>query len=110
MSIKPSRLESPAQKLYIGQLLNCVQSEGDERINQWKWRYTINTTDFCLVFNQVWVQGFVTVTMNKSDIVIDDGTGIVLLTGIDKIYKEKSFNKGKPCSSSFKLLMTITVC
>ena len=96
MSQKPSRLSVPARKLYIGQLLKCSRSENEDLdSNQGNWKYM--TSELSLVFNQVWIQGVViSATKDRSDVIVDDGTGIVLLTGINRIIKDVKFCEGNP--------------
>ena len=69
-------LNTPARKVFVGQLLNdsCILS---------------------VATNQVWVQGIVVlVSTDGNDLFLDDGTGIIQANGVTKIVKDLFIHKG----------------
>lgn len=96
MSERISILNTPARRFFAAQLKYCSQVENDETGNlKDEWIYRGNKGS-SMTFSQVWIQGFVVlVSTDGNDILVDDGTGIVHVTGVNKLVKNVKINKGE---------------
>lgn len=83
-------LDSPARKFFACQLQHCSLSYDG---NEGQWLYENGGLKFC--FNQIWVQGIVVlVRADGNDFLLDDGTGIIEVTGVTKLVKDFNLHKG----------------
>ncbi|XP_031558815.1 recQ-mediated genome instability protein 2-like [Actinia tenebrosa] len=90
-----SGLNSPAKKFFAAQIPSCVQTNKDSSSNNTdEWTYKSNRRS-SISFSQIWVQGIVVlVSTDGNDMLIDDGTGIVYVTGLIKLVKNILISKG----------------
>ncbi|XP_074610763.1 recQ-mediated genome instability protein 2-like isoform X1 [Acropora palmata] len=80
-------LNTPARKFFIRQLLGCSLQHNGGIIHPNLYGKEIIT--------QVWVQGVVVlVSPDRNDLVLDDGTGVIYVTGFTKIVKDLYLHKG----------------
>lgn len=81
-------LNTPARKFFIRQLLSCSLQHNGGIIHPNLYGKEITT--------QVWIQGVVVlVSSDRNDLVLDDGTGVIHVTGFTKILKDLYLHKGK---------------
>jgi hypothetical protein len=101
MSQKPtcshSGLNAPAKKFFAAQIRSCIQANKEASVpfNGDEWTYKCNVRS-PISFSQIWVQGIVVlVSADGNDMLLDDGTGIIYVTGITKLLKNVLIAKGK---------------
>lgn len=91
-----SWLNLPAKKFFAAQIPSCFQTNKDSasnNIDEWTYKSNRRTS---ISFSQIWIQGIVVlVSSDGNDMLIDDGTGIVHVTGLIKIVKNALITKGK---------------
>lgn len=100
MSQKPSSSQSllslPAKKFFAAQIPSCSQNNKDSassNIEEWMYKSNRRTS---ISFSQIWIQGIVVlVSSDGNDMLVDDGTGIVHVTGLIKLVKNLLITKGK---------------
>ena len=81
-------LRTPARKFFIRQLLCCSLQHNGGILHPNLYGKEITT--------QVWVQGVVVlVSPDRNDLVLDDGTGVIHVTGVTKIAKDLYLHTGK---------------
>lgn len=95
MSEKTSLLDIPSRRFFATQIVNCIQQENEssgQKVDKWIY---CDKSGSSVSFNQVWIQGFIVlVSADGNDILVDDGTGIVHVTGLNKLLKNVSVTKG----------------
>ena len=89
-------LNTPAKKFFVGQIACCtpINKETSGPYNADEWLYQ-SLQGSAISFTQAWVQGFVVlVSADGNDVLIDDGTGIIHVTGVIKLVKNVNIFKG----------------
>ncbi|XP_001631092.2 uncharacterized protein LOC5510643 [Nematostella vectensis] len=90
-----SRLSMPAIKLFVNQVQHCQQVSDRGSSPLYEWVCCGISGQEGLGLSQVWLQGYIVKLFDdNNDFLLDDGTGVAHITGVNKLVKNVLFKEG----------------